>query len=297
MEATSPVNCIEGGVLVDLCMQKSGERGSGCNAPAEICKLPTSADGSCKSSEGFPTPVTPPLLPFKLLRTERRQYSWRNSSKREVCMYIRILKPLEIRKKKEELTFKSQESTNCQKAESRHPGSATDDGMKYDDIVASSNSDVTTLRNVDVNRLIARKRFVPRKRSLTYLVRSFKRSLRAYSQIVTFIALFLAIVTNVLEGSINIKRYERKSAFGTLASLPRCESPRVYSCYCSFSILRKFLANILGSDKELWPCVIMDTNWKEIKWFKRRKEILQISRNTKGFMPVVAPAWLRNLRC
>ena len=166
-------------------------------------------------------------------------------------MYIRILKPLKIRKKKEELTFKSQESTNCQKAESRHPGSTTDDGMKYDDIVASSNSDVPTLRNVDVNRLIARKRFVPRKRSLTYSVRSFKRSLRAYTQIITFIALFLAIITNVLEGSINIKRYERKSAVGTSASLPRCESPRGYSCYCSFSILRKFLANVLGSDKEL----------------------------------------------
>ena len=90
VEATSPVNFIEGGVLVDLCMQRSGERGSGCNTPAEICILPTSADGSCKSSEGFPTLVTPPLLPPKLPRTERRQYSWQNSSKREVgyaCIY------------------------------------------------------------------------------------------------------------------------------------------------------------------------------------------------------------------
>ena len=33
VEATSPVNCIEGGVLVDLCMQRSGKRGSGCDAP------------------------------------------------------------------------------------------------------------------------------------------------------------------------------------------------------------------------------------------------------------------------
>ena len=81
-------------------MQRSGERGSGCNAPAEIYKLPTSADGSCKSSEGFPTPVTSPLRPPKPPRTERRQYSWRNSSKREVCMYIRILKPLELGRKR-----------------------------------------------------------------------------------------------------------------------------------------------------------------------------------------------------
>ena len=174
------------------------------------------------------------------------------------------------------------------------PGPPDSDGM-----VASSNGDVTirdTPWNADVNRLIARKRFVPRKQSLTYSVGSFKESLRACSQIVTFIALFLAIVTNVLGGLINIKRYERKSAVGTSASLPQCESSRSYSCYCSFSILRKFLATILGSDNELWPCVIIDANWKENKWFKRRKEILQKSRNTKGFRPVVAPAWLRNLR-
>ena len=109
---------------------------------------------------------------------------------------------------------------------------------------------------------------------------------------------FLAIVTNVglLGGLIDIKRYERKSTVGTSASLPQCESSRSYSCYYYFSILRKFLANILGSDKELWPCVIIDTNWKDNKRFKRREEILQKSRNTKDFRPVVAPAWLRNLR-
>ena len=33
VEATSPVKCIEGVVLVDLCMQRSGKRGSGCDVP------------------------------------------------------------------------------------------------------------------------------------------------------------------------------------------------------------------------------------------------------------------------
>ena len=215
-------------------------------------------------------------------------------------MYIRILKPLEIRKKKEELTFKSQESANCQKAESRHPGSATDDGIKCDNIIASSNSDVTirdTLWNAGVNRLIARKRFVPRKRSLTYSVRSFKRSLRACIRIITFIMLFVAITTSMLGGLINNRRCERKSTVGTSASLPWFESSRSYSCYYySLSILRKFLANILGSDKELWPCVIIDTNWKDNKRLKRRKEILQKSKNTKIFRPVTALAWICNLR-
>ena len=181
-------------------------------------------------------------------------------------MYIRILKPLEFRKEKKELTFKSQESTNCRKAASRFPGTPDDDGM-----VTSLNNDLTTLWNVNVNRLIARKRFVQRKRSLPYSVGSFKKSLRACSQIVTFIAFFLAIVKNVLGGIINIKRYGRKSTVGTSASLSRSENSRGYNCYYSLSVLRKFLANILGSSKELWPCVMMDTIWKENKQFKRRK--------------------------
>ena len=33
VEATSPVKSIEGSVLVDLCMQRSGKRGSGCDVP------------------------------------------------------------------------------------------------------------------------------------------------------------------------------------------------------------------------------------------------------------------------
>ena len=47
VEATDPDNCIEGGVLVDLCMQRSGRRGSGCD-------VPKTSDGFPKSSDGFP---------------------------------------------------------------------------------------------------------------------------------------------------------------------------------------------------------------------------------------------------
>ena len=83
-------------------------------------------------------------------------------------MHIRILKPLEIRKEKEELTFKSQESTNCpnhQEAEPRHIGSTNYDDIECDvmvsGVIVAGNGDVTT--RPDVNRLIARKRYVPRK--------------------------------------------------------------------------------------------------------------------------------------
>ena len=84
---------MEEGVLVDLCEQRSGERGSGCYAPKEIYKSNKLANVFYNSSEGLSTPVTSSLMPSKPARTGRRLYSWRNSGKREVCMYVRILDP------------------------------------------------------------------------------------------------------------------------------------------------------------------------------------------------------------
>ena len=105
------------------------------------------------------------------------------------------------REREYELIGKIQESMNC---ESRLPHRPDDDGM-----VTSSNRDVTIRKSVwdaDENGLVARKRFVPRKRLLPYSVESFKEPFKACSKIVTFIALYLAIIANVLGGLINIKR-------------------------------------------------------------------------------------------
>ena len=64
VEATGQVKRMEGSVLVDLCMQRSGRRGSGCDAPKSADRFPRSSDGSFKASEGFPTPVaSPPRTP------------------------------------------------------------------------------------------------------------------------------------------------------------------------------------------------------------------------------------------
>ena len=119
-EATRPVNRMEEGVSVDLCEQRSGERGSGCNSPEEIYKSHTLANVFYNSSEGFSTPVTSPLMPPKPARTERKHYSWRNSGKREVCMCIRILDPLELRNnnKKESM---DERSMNYREAEYLFP--------------------------------------------------------------------------------------------------------------------------------------------------------------------------------
>ena len=98
VEALDPDKCIEGGVLVDLCMQRSDRRGSGCDVPNMGKKLPRSADVSSRASKGFPTPLTSSLMHPKLLRTEVREDTWR---KKEICMSIRLLKPSEGKKKKE----------------------------------------------------------------------------------------------------------------------------------------------------------------------------------------------------
>ena len=74
-----------------------------CDAPNEADRFPRSAAGSFKSFEGLRTPETSPLRPPKPPRTEVRQYSWRNFTRKEVCMCIRILKPLKTEKEEEKL--------------------------------------------------------------------------------------------------------------------------------------------------------------------------------------------------
>ena len=103
VEATLPIDCIEEGILVDHCGQRSEERGSGCDAPAEISDWPTSSDGVSESSKGLRTPVTPSLRPPKPQRSQARKYAWRNSSRKDVCMCIRMLKSSKTNEEKEEL--------------------------------------------------------------------------------------------------------------------------------------------------------------------------------------------------
>ena len=275
MEATSPVNCKEGSVLVDLCMQRSGKRGSGCDAPNEADRFPRLADGSFKSSEGLPTPETSPLRPSKPPRTEIRQYSWRNSTRKEVCLHIRMLKPLKARKNKREVKSRHLESTN-------YDVMIDDDTLNSGVIIASPNSDVI-LRNADLNKPIARKRYVPRKQSLMPSEGSFKSLFRVCSRTFTFIALSLAIIISVSGGLFNIRLPERKSTIGT-SSEPIVAISFRDSLF--LSILRKSSANILGINEGLCPCMMTETSWNNNKQLIRRMEVLHntIIRDEGGSM-------------
>ena len=73
VEATGPDKRIEGSVLVDLCMQRSGRRESGCDAP--------------NASEELPTPVASPPRTPTAPAAQVRQYSWCHYAKKEVCSY------------------------------------------------------------------------------------------------------------------------------------------------------------------------------------------------------------------
>ena len=103
VEAAGPVKCIEGSVLVDLCMQRSGRRGSGCDAPKTSDGFPKSSEGFRKASEGFPTPMVSPPRTLTPPTAQMRQYSWCKYVKKEVCLYIRTLKPLKSKKEEKKL--------------------------------------------------------------------------------------------------------------------------------------------------------------------------------------------------
>ena len=69
VEVTGPDDYIEGSVLVDLCTQRSGQRGNGCDAP--------------NASEGLPTPVASPPRPPTPPAAQVRQYSWHHYDKKK----------------------------------------------------------------------------------------------------------------------------------------------------------------------------------------------------------------------
>ena len=204
VEATRPVNCIEGGVLVDLCKQRSGERGSGCYGPEEIFKSPTLADISWRSSGGSSIPVTSPLMPPKPARTGRKQYSWQNPPKKDICMHIRIINPWECGKEKKEMTFKSQGSINCP--------------HKTNDEVASLNSYVTRAPAVlsveETSSLIARKRFLPTEYSALSLIDNFRKRWMAFKGFVSLLVIRLIMILGILGGIMEILRCERKRLIG-----------------------------------------------------------------------------------
>ena len=162
-----------------------------------------------------------------------------------------------------------------QEVESKLSGSTI-----YDIINDATPDGDVTLREPDVNRLIAIKCHVPRKSSLMHSVGDFGRSLRACSRTITFVALLLAILINVTEGLVNIRPSEGKSTVGNSPSLPL--SGQIYFLRCPTSlflyILRDLAAFILGINERFCHYMTIEALGDNNKQLKRRREVLHNTR-------------------
>ena len=156
-----------------------------------------------KASEGFPTPVaSPPRTPIPPA-AQVKQYSWRNYAKKEVCLYIRTLKPLKTKKEEGKLKFNCPGATSCQ---------------HQSDVIVS---------DVIVNKPVARKQCAQKKHSLVSKKGFLKSTLSMYSQTFTKVALMLAVVISILGGVLTVKLPGRISTIGTSSLV--CQSSELAS--------------------------------------------------------------------
>ena len=138
-------------------------------------------------------------------------------------------------------------------------------------IVASPDSDVT-IRDLEVNKTIARKRYAPRKQSLVHSKRILKSSLRVCSRTFTFMALILTIIISVVGGLFNIRLPEQKSTIGTSSA------PLVASRFLDSSVLsnlREFAATISRIREGLCSCMHKRMSLNNNNQLIRRMKILQ----------------------
>ena len=143
-----------------------------------------------------------------------------------------------------------------------------------------------------LERLIARKRFLPTEQSLSYLVNNSRKLWKDYKGLISLIIVRLAIIISVLGGLTKIIRCERKSTVGNSKEFFSSESLRNVSSPFPFSIFHKCLNAVLGFWKELWHCEIICSLWKRNKLDTKGKKKLW----SFGIRPILAKTGLRNLR-
>ena len=197
-------------------------------------------------------------------------------------MHIRIFNPWEFRKEKKEVTFKSQGSMNCQ--------------YKTDDVVASSNSDVTRKAVCEpdegINRLVARKRFLPTKHSLSSLINNHRKCWTACKGLISLIIIRLVMILRVLGKLTKIIRCERKSIVGNSMEFNSNKRLRNVGAPFPFTIFHKCLNTIMGFQRKLWHCDTIYLLWKRNKIDTRgTKKLWSFSSR-----PILAKTGLRNLQ-
>ena len=283
-KATRPVNRMEEGVSVDLCEQRSGERGSGCYAPEEIYKSHTLANVFYNSSEGFSTPVTSPLMPPKPARTERRHYSWRYSGKREVCMCIRILDPLELRNnhKKESM---DERSMNYREAEYLFP-------IKGKGMMTSWIHDVTIQEQhgkASLDTLVAKQYKHSQVRSRPSDSIGFRKAVQYYNKMAAIITVCFVMIIQLLEGFSYFVLRKLKSTIGNSGRDSVDEG--MWRWWLFVYVLLECLPILWRYKHITWLMLIIDGLWRRNKALSSKdKGICQLT-----FRLVIISHWLRNL--
>ena len=164
------------------------------------------------------------------------------------------LKSSKNRKGKEEAKFKP-------------PGSTNNDDIKCD-IIEYDNDAI--IRDTDVNKLIARKCYAPKKQSFVHIKDFLKSTLSVCSRTFTFIALILAIEISVVGGLFNIRLPERKSTIGTSSEpLIRFRASSV------LSILRESTAVISRIREGICSCMHKRMSLHNNKQLIRHMKVLQ----------------------
>ena len=184
------------------------------------------------------------------------------------------------------MTFKSQGSLNYQHG--------------TNDVVASSNSDVTrkavcapTVLSVEgINRLVARKCFLPTKHSALSLIDNSRKRWMACKGLVSLIIIRLVMILSVLGGLTRIIRCKRKSVVGNSMEFGSNEKLSNVGAPFPFTIFHKRLNTILGFQRKSWHCGMIYLLWKRNKLGTRERKKLW----SFGSRPILAKKKLRNLR-
>ena len=157
---------------------------------------------------------------------------------------------------------------------------------KTNDVVASSNSDVTrkavcetaVLSVEGINRLVARKRFLPTEHSALSLIDNFRKRWMACKGLVSLIIIRLILILGMLGRLTKIIRCERKSVVGNSMEFGSNEKLRNVGAPFPFNIFRKWLNTVLGFQRKLWHCGMIYLLWKRNKLgTKERKKNYGVS--------------------
>ena len=198
-------------------------------------------------------------------------------------MCIRILDPLELRNNsRKESMYENKTSMNYREAEYLF--------LDGEGVVASSDSNTSVLRNVSINKLVARQRWKTRDRLRSYTEEGCRRVVKSYNKLVTIITFYFMIVTSILKGITSPRRCERKSTVGNSIRVSGNVNVRDYQVYSFYTIL-ECLGDILEYKHDSWLFLIIYGLWRRYKVCKNKDKEIWKFVNTLTFRLVVTRPW------